>query len=358
MTTLYLNRSFSATSFAIRDLRKRWIYDPLRVVMSHSALDPYLADSVNHLEVEPQFEIKSDEGQTAYVDYVLEQCRTHKAQILLPRYQATLLAAAQDRFKAQGIEMILVGDASIYQLFDDKFSAGRELESLGLIKSPQCALVNDYPSFLKAYDELRHTPLGSSTGTEQVCLKPNVGVGGKGFMRIAHHRSELEDLFRESIHSVSFARLERTLRHADPFPELLLSTYLRGDEYSIDCIAHQGELLAAYPRVYLNKYEQRFDDRPELVEICRRICARYKLNYLFNIQVKEHRGEWYFIELNTRMAAGSHRIVALGVSPLTAALELATQRTPSLSFEIEWGSVVRRQEVYVQSSPESILDRK
>ena len=350
MTTLYLNRSFSATSFVLHDLRSKWVHDQLRVVMSHSRIDPYLADSVDLLEVEPHFDFKTQEGHEAYIEYLLEQCRVHNADVFLPRYQATTIAAAHDRFKAQGVEVILVGDADLYQLFDDKFSAGRRLEDFGLISSPQSELVSDYEQFSRAYQELRHTPLGISTDREQVCLKPNVGVGGKGFMRIAHRRSELEDLFRESVHSISYARLDRVLRDADPFPELLLSTYLSGVEYSIDCLADRGELLAAYPRVYLNKYEQRFDNKPELIEVCRAICARFKLNYLFNIQVKEHRGAWYFIELNTRMAAGSHRITTLGVSPLTIALELATHRELSSGLEIEWGSIVRRQEIYVHTS--------
>ena len=347
MTTLYLNRSFSATSFVLHDLRAKWTHDPLRIVMSHSKIDPYLAECVDHLEVEPRFDFVSEEGREAYVSYLLEQCRKHEVNYMLPRYQATIIAAARDRFKAQGVSLILVGDAEVYQLFDDKFRAGQTLETLGLIPSPRCALVSSYYGFQEVYHELRHTPLNDSAEREQVCLKPNVGVGGKGFMRIAHHRSELEDLFRESVHSISFARLDRALSHADPFPKLLLSTYLSGVEYSIDCIADHGTLLAAYPRVYLNKYEQRFDHRPELIKLCRDVCAHFKLNALFNLQVKEHRGVWYFIELNTRMAAGAHRITTLGVSPLKHALELESRRPLSGSLDIKWGSVVRRQEIYI-----------
>ena len=322
--------------------------------MSHSKLDPYLMDSVDHLDVEPRFDFNTVEGHTSYIEYLLEQCRHYKVDVFLPRYQATTIVASHERFKAIGVELMAVGDADIYRLFDDKFDAGQQLEKLSLIPSPRCALVSSYEQFTQAYYEIRHTSLGASTDREQVCLKPNVGVGGKGFMRIAHHRSELEDLFRESIHSISYTRLDRVLKDADPFPELLLSTYLSGVEYSIDCLADRGRLLAAYPRIYVNKYEQRFDDHPELVQICQEICAHFQLNYLFNIQVKKHRGSWYFIELNTRMAAGSHRISTLGVSPLTAALELATQRTISGSLDIEWGSIVRRQEMYIPEPPKSL----
>lgn len=352
MTTLYLNRSFSATGFVLSDLRKRWQYDSLQIVMSHSSLDPHLIRCVDHLEVEPTFDLSHASGREAYLEYLLAQCERYRVDLFLPRHQATLIAEFRERFEALGVHVLLVGDADVYQLFDDKVSAAHRLESLGLVPSPHCELINSYESFLSAYKRLRAMPLGapSSSGREQVCLKPNVGIGGRGFMRISHHRAERDDLFRESIHSISYQRLERGLVDIDPFPELLLSTYLTGVEYSVDCIAAQGELLAAYPRLYLNKHEQRFDHLPELIEICRNICAHFQLTYLFNVQFKEHRGAWYFIELNTRMAAGSHRVTALGISPLTTALELATQREISGRLSIEWGSVVRREERYVDAS--------
>ena len=347
MLTLYFNRSFSATSFLIQSLRQHWSHQELHIIISHSQSDPYLAKVADHFEIEPAIE-----GE-AYLEYILEMCKRFKVDVFFPRKNVTYLAHHRDQFESLGIKVAFVTDAQTYVLFDDKLNASYDLRERGFVEIPESALVSNYEKFQAEYERIRKHRLNSqSKSREVVCLKPNTGIGGKGFMRISHGRTEFEDLFRESVHSVAYGRLDRALKSAQPFPQLLLATYLNGLEVSVDCIGYQGQLLAAYPRIYLNKYEQRFDDYPELIEACRRICGAYQLSYLFNVQFKQHHGQWYFIELNTRSAAGAHRVIALGICPLSLTLDLclhaphSLQDSMSLSLNIEWGSVVRREESY------------
>ena len=341
MLTLYFNRSFSATSFLISSLKSMWRDEELRIVISHGQEDPYLIEVADVFLLEPDYERES------YLEFILDTCDRFNVDVFFPRKHVNYLAQQQERFTEINVHVTFIGNADVYELFDHKLNASLELRERGLTLIPESALVRDYETFTTEYHRIRSTSLSSEKDrTETVCLKPNIGIGGKGFMRISHHRSEFDDLFRESLHSIAFKRLDRGLSKANPFPELLLSTYLSGEEVSVDCIGNRGELLAAYPRVYLNKYEQRFEDHSDLTEICRAICKAYHLSYLFNVQFKRHRGEWYFIELNTRSAAGAHRICALDICPLSIALNLCLGRSLSSDLSIDWGSIVRRIEKY------------
>lgn len=352
MIVVYFNRSFSATSHHIQALRQAWSHGALKIIISHSTLDLGLQRVADHFEIEPE-----DLDDQSYLDYILKICSTYQVNVFYPRKRAELLVKYQEHFRSLGVKVAFVGSAEVYELFDHKISACDALEMQGMIASPARAFVQSYEEFLEAYEKIRNTPLNPQQQHETVCLKPNIGIGGKGFMKISHHRSETEDLFRDSLHSISFSRLKRDLENLKPFPELLLSTYLEGEEYSIDCLAYQGCLYAAYPRFYVSKHEQRFDHLSDLIELCRKICTHYHLSYHFNVQVKKHYGCWYFIELNTRWAAGSHRITSLGVVPLMASLELLTIGHTTARLEIEWGRSVLRQETYFLSS-DSILNQQ
>lgn len=346
MITIYFNRCFSAYSFLIESLKSKWDTEELKLVVSHSTTDPYLQKVADHFELEPKCD-----GQD-YLNYVLSICQKYQVDVFFPRKHVSYLALHKTAFDALNIKCAFVTTHDHYKLFDHKFNATNELAKQALVKRPEVALVDSFESFEQHYHNIRNTRLDGVSGRyESVCLKPNIGIGGKGFMRISHQRSELDDLFRDSVHSVSYSRLKRTLSTAHPFPELLLSTYLKDKELSVDCIGHQGVLLAAYPRRYINKYEQVFEMHPVLIESCRQICATYQLSYLFNIQFKRHRNEWYFIEVNTRSAAGSHRICALNICPLSVSLKLILNQPPNEDLSIKWGSVVQRSEDYIVLSP-------
>ena len=341
MLTLYFNRSFSATSYLISSLKSSWSEDTLRIIISHGSEDPYLKEVADDFILEPNLEGES------YAQFILKTCKEYGVNVFFPRKQATLLSSYSAEFDSLGIKVAFVGNSDVYSLFDHKLNASLRLKALGLAHIPECALVSDYHSFVREYQRIRSTRLQHDHHrSETVCLKPNVGIGGKGFMRISHYRSEEEDLFRESLHSISFKRLDQGLSRLGSFSELLLATYLSGEEVSVDCISYRGHLIAAFPRVYLNKYEQRFDEITELIDTCRGICQAFGLSYLFNVQFKRHHGEWYFIELNTRSAAGAHRIVALGISPLKIALKLCLGQQIEQGLDIEWGRIIRRIEQY------------
>ncbi|WP_282433569.1 ATP-grasp domain-containing protein [Desulfosporosinus metallidurans] len=74
------------------------------------------------------------------------------------------------------------------------------------------------------------------------------------------------------------------------------------------------------PRRKLDFYRQNIDHRADLIAIAQKLTKRFNLNYLFNIQVKYHKGKGYFIEINTRMSGGIHNSCLAAVNVLYLAL--------------------------------------
>jgi hypothetical protein len=98
------------------------------------------------------------------------------------------------------------------------------------------------------------------------------------------------------------------------FPELLVSEYLNGAEYSIDCLAYDGRLYAAVPRRKLDGRMRWLEDNPELLEIARRTTEIYRLPYIFNIQVRYRDGVPKLLEINPRMSGGLYISCMSGVN--------------------------------------------
>jgi hypothetical protein len=330
---IYFNRSFSATSHSINALKQTWRHEPLEVIVSHGQRDRALDRSADVFTIEPKFE-----GE-AYLEWILSHCQKHDVRFFLPRKNVLYLSRYRDRFEALGIEGMWVTCPETYELLNDKNRANQDVISSGIVSVPHSCVVENYEDFMTHYESIR-------AHGDEACIKPVAGIGGKGFKRIKHDLSEYDELKKGSPISISFQRLERCLRTAQRFKPLLLATYLKGREYSVDCLAYEGELISATPRRYVGKREQVVERVETLIESCAALTRRWSLSYLFNIQFRQHRKEWHFIEINTRMAAGSHRLTTLGVHQLPNALELLSGRAPSHPLDVPWGQRVYCREDY------------
>ena len=80
--------------------------------------------------------------------------------------------------------------------------------------------------------------------------------------------------------------------------------YLEGFEYSIDCLGLNGELFAAIPRKKIDSRVRALQDFPKFVELARKTEEKYKLPYIFNIQIKYSQGIPKLLEINPRMSGG------------------------------------------------------
>ena len=92
-----------------------------------------------------------------------------------------------------------------------------------------------------------------------------------------------------------------------PFPELLVSEYLPGEEYSVDCLARNGEAIIVVPRArkkMINgiSVEGEFVEEENIIGYCKQIIHELQLHGNIGIQVKRSvAGKFLILEINPRV---------------------------------------------------------
>ena len=84
--------------------------------------------------------------------------------------------------------------------------------------------------------------------------------------------------------------------------------YLPGPERSVDCLAHDGELVCCVVRRKPMGIEggQMLEDNPAIEETVRRLTRHFRLGGVFNIQFRDDAGTPYLLEINPRLSGGLH----------------------------------------------------
>lgn len=313
---LYFNRCFTTTSKLIEQMKQNPNKDTFDIVISHSMPNHYLQQHTEHYEIEPSI------SGMDYVNYVMINCMKHNIEMLIPRHQVTTLSEHEDKIRDIGVKPMFVATPDIYRLIDNKVATYEDLAPTGIVAIPQTHIISTLSEFKDAYASILNK--GS-----KACLKPISGIGGEGFKRVVE-MSETEEAFTTSATALSRTRLERVLEAEGSVTPFMMSEFMADDEWSIDCLAKDGELIVAVPRCKIDAYRQNIEYREDLIEIARKITKRYKLSYLFNIQVKYHNGIPYLVEINTRFSGGMYKVGATGANMLYWAVQVLKGEEPQI----------------------------
>lgn len=324
MSTIYFNRCFTTTSQLIQQLQSHPNGEKHDIVLSHSMPNHYLEEVSNHFEVEPVLS-----GQP-YVGYILNKLQQHDVDFFIPRFQVSTLVHFAHLFQKTSAKTMFVTTPEHYALIDDKVALYEDLLPTNIIPIPDTYTVSNITEFKEAYEKIREQGW-------MACMKPITGIGGEGFKRIRETISLKDELFLSSAVQISKERVEQSLTEAGEVTPFMMSGFMEGDEYSIDCLAQNGELVIAIPRRKVDKYRQQIEYVPELIEIAKQLTKRYQLSYLYNIQVKYHQGIPYLVEMNTRTSGGLYKAYASNVNMMYEAIRLLQGKEPTVDMnDIQW----------------------
>ncbi|MFF2531448.1 ATP-grasp domain-containing protein [Brevibacillus sp. NPDC058079] len=313
---IYFNRCFTTTSKLIEQMKNNPNKDTFNIIISHSQPNHYLQRHTEHYEIEPTC------SEDEYLHYIMHNCMKHDIEMFIPRHRATRLAEDAKGLHKIGVKPMFVATPEIYQLLDNKVKTYEDLALTGIVAIPDAHVVRTIDDFKHAYESIL------SKGSK-ACLKPISGIGGEGFKRILE-MNETEEAFLSSSTALSKTRLERVLQTEGSVSPFMMSEFMEDEEYSIDCLAKDGELLVAIPRRKVDHYRQNIEYREELIEIAEKITKRYKLSFLFNIQTKYHKGLPYLVEINTRFSGGMYKSGATGANMLYWAIQLLKGEDPQI----------------------------
>ena len=124
-----------------------------------------------------------------------------------------------------------------------------------------------------------------------VCFKPPVAKGSRGFRILSAEVDRVHELLHERPINryMTLPEFEGLFRDVEPFPELMLVEYVDAPEITVDLFADKGEMVFHQTRTreeFLTGLAMAFKtiDRPDLVELSRKVVLHLTLDYFQSIQ--------------------------------------------------------------------------
>ena len=219
---------------------------------------------------------------SGFADVILDVCREEQVDAVLPQssYDLPGLAEARQRF---GDVAVLVSSPDAIRRSNDKAETYAFLDRIG-VRGPRWRRVRGGEAVAGAARELGYPEV-------DVCLKPVVSSGSRGFRILSAAADRHEQLLRNRPGEAEALRLEDLVELlGDDLTELLVMELAQGQERTIDGIAVEGRIALGHPktreamRAGLAMYFETLDD-PTLVGTAATIVAELRLEHFFNIQL-------------------------------------------------------------------------
>lgn len=332
MQRIWFNHSFSTTYQFINSIRNNPDNKKFEVFCTHSNPHSIVLQFGDHKSLEP---IGTSEEE--YIDFCLDYCKTNKIDIFVPGYKRLFLISKYIKeFQNIGVKTLIDENIDIVNIFDDKALTYESFKNSDIVDIPEYYIVNNLNDFNIAYDKI------ISSG-KLACFKPLKAVGGSGFRIIDNQVDSIEFLSDTPSFRVSYNHVKSILEKYETFPELMVLEYLGGSEYSIDCLAYKGKLHVAIPRKKMGKRLRYLENNYELIEVAKKFNDKFKLSFIFNIQVRnDDEGVPKLLEVNPRMSGGLNVTCLSGVNYPYLALKLLNGENiniPTPNFDILAGDI-------------------
>jgi hypothetical protein len=315
---IWLNRNYATTVHVLEMLRHNQDRLPVTLFVSHAdPTSPMLAGG-DHCLPEPVV------TEPHFIDQMLDMCRRHEIDVLLPVAGQSLVAHRADEFKAIGTALICP-PAHAVDLLSDKAATFRALPGSALV--PPWRVVCTLAEFEAAVDELDDL----WTPQNPLILKPAVGVGADGVRFLSRTGPDLAGLLGPvgpvvGVDAVRLAISEAEVSRTG-IPPLVVMPYLPGPETSVDILARRGRTLAAVPRTKNGRLRVIGGD-PRLPGLAAELVAHFGLDGLVNVQFRSFDGRPALLEINPRPSGGLYQSALAGVNLPWAAVQVALGQDP------------------------------
>lgn len=264
--------------------------------------------------VPPERRIMLPRGDSPrFVDALLDVCRKHAIDVLVPTVDSELVPVAEARAAFEAADVALVNpSADTLRMCLDKWALHQRCD--GVVRLPASAITNG--------------EFDSAAVALPVIVKPRWGSGSRG-IRLISDLEELERVPRDGMQ--------------------LVQEFLPGPEHSLDVLARRdGRVLAVVPRERLKvdsgiAVTARVTRDAALESFGRKVAERIGLVGVANVQVKQTAaGEPALLEVNPRFPGSMPLTIAAGVNmPALAVREALGEPMPDDPIEFRPLAMVR-----------------
>ena len=329
------------TKGTLHALRRNPDKRPVHIVgvdLDMDAVGRYLADAFHT--------VPSPESPT-YLSALRSVCHRQDIDLVLPQTtrEIDVLAQHREAFEREGVR-VLVSGAEAVRRANDKGEVLRTFESLGL----------PVPAWHRAKTEGEVAAAAKALGYPErpVVVKPPVSNGMRGLRILREAAWDAERFLAEKPSGVeiSLDTLLAILRRGDAQPELLVTEYLPGPEYSVDAFrgAHVEVALPRRRDVIrsgISFTTTLLPERHDLAEPTLRAAEALGLEYAFGFQFKEDAdGVPRVLECNPRVQGTMVASLFGGFNPIWLSVREALGDAPRVAparrnavFQRYWGGL-------------------
>ena len=291
----------------------------------------------------PQFVQIPKATDANFVDEVLNICQQKSITLIMPLVTKELFPLSQykERFEKAGIK-VLVSSAKAIAIANDKAACYEFLQTKE-IAVPKFYVVKTVEEFIHAAFELGHPQ-------QPFCFKPSVANGSRGFRIVSDSVNEADQLFQCKPYNtyITYVHALKILS-SQPFPKLLVTEYLPGEEYSVDCLAKNGKAILVVPRwreKMINgiSVQGTFVKDEDIINYCTQIIEQIGLHGNIGIQVKRsNNNQPLLLEINPRVQGTIVAGLGAGVNlPLLAVKSEMGLPINEAEMHVKWGTSFSR----------------
>jgi carbamoyl-phosphate synthase large subunit len=278
-----------------------------------------------------------------FISTLLSLCQSKNIHIILPLVTKELLSLATNKsiFEKTGTK-ILVSSKEAIEIANNKASCYQYLVQKD-IPVPAFGIANNIDEFTETASVLGYPK-------SIFCFKPSHSNGSRGFRIVDDTIDESDQLFNQKPYNtfITYANALRILS-LKPFLQLLVTEYLPGDEYSVDCLAQQGQVRLIVPRIrkkMINgiSVQGEFINDAAIIDYCTKIIETIGLHGNIGIQVKKrNNGQPLLLEINPRVQGTIVAGLGAGVNlPLLAIKQELEMPIETSEMQPAWGTAFIR----------------
>jgi len=328
--TAHVNLFFPAvggegTLAAINVLRQDWpVPSKLRIIGADTDPDKAPLARVDRFFVAPR------RDDPTYLDFLLDVCCKEEINVVWPNpvEEQKRILAWVDVFAAKRIRVLLPPPLSV-DIFHDKLKTYEYAAKAG-IESPRSYAVQNLHELHLAAAELGYPE-------RPVVFRRRSGKGAIGVYVLTESTQVAHNFFdRQFTESrLPIAALEACIGTCEEWPPCMVSEYLPGQEFDVDCLCLSEGLAVGVPRRIDGMWggtNSRAEtiDRPDLVATCERLLHAVGWQYVCNVQFRENtQGLPVLLEVNGRIPASIGHTRQAGCNlPLAALLHCLGEHVP------------------------------
>ena len=264
-----------------------------------------------------------------FMDEVVRLCEQHGITHVWPLSTEEQIIMALERATRLAGTVVIGSSADVVEVANDKVRLYDACAAGGL-PLPAYQVVGDPASLHRAARDLGYPD-------RPVVLKAALGTGAAGLKIIRAGIPRLEMFHSRLNRDVTLEVAAAQLDGVSPWPSLMLTEYLPGEEFSVDVLRFRGAWKGGVVR---RRDESLFGlatdatvvDRPDVLEQARRVADHVGVEFVSNIQFRgAEDGRPLLMEINPRVPGTIGLSVAAGSNLPAVALALAAGRDAVLA---------------------------